>query len=104
MRTKIGCVFVCSSCRQTNFEDNVIPVQKLSPSPCSDLLQECLTRKISVNDLEYICLPCKCAIYRGYIPKLSIRNKCKFSPQLTELMLHPLEECLISPIIPFLKI
>ena len=24
-----GCIFVCSCCHQTNFEDNVIPVNKL---------------------------------------------------------------------------
>ena len=38
------------------------------------------------------------------VPKLSIKNKSGFPSQPIELKLHPLEERLISPIIPFMTI
>ena len=103
-KIQYGCIFVCSVCQQTNFEDTVLPVENLKLSAHSDLLKECLTGYISKNDTEYICIPCKTAIYKGNIPKLSIRNKCGFPAQLIELKLYPLEEQLISPIIPFMTI
>ena len=49
-------------------------------------------------------MPCKYAIYHGRVPKLSIQNKCGFPPQPKELKLLPVEECIISPIIPFMSI
>ena len=54
-----GCIFVCSSCHQTNFEDYVIPVHNLHTTVYRELLEKCLSGYASVNDVEYICLPCK---------------------------------------------
>ena len=73
-KTKYGCIFVCGSCQQTNFEDNVIPVKILRPGTHCDLLNMCLTGCTSIYNIEYICLPCKSVRYNGRIPKLSIKN------------------------------
>ena len=99
-----GCIFPCSVCQQTNFPEQVIPVTNLHPGAHQVLLNECLTGYKSLDDIEYICLPCKNAIYRGQVPRLSIRNKCGFPQQPPELLLFPLEERLISPIIPFMNV
>ena len=99
-----GCIFPCSVCQQTNFPEQVIPVTNLRPGAHQVLLNECLTGYKSLDDIEYICLPCKNAIYRGQVPRLSIRNKCGFPQQPPELLLFPLEERLISPIIPFMNV
>ena len=88
-KMKHGCIFVCSVCHQTQFEDLVVPVNTLRPSLHGDLLQECLTGYISENDTEFICLPCKRAIYKGKVPRLSIKNKCGFPNLPEELKLHP---------------
>ena len=70
-----GCVFVCSACHQTNFEDNVLPVQNLHLSVHSDLLKAYFTGYLSENAMEFLCLPCKNAIHKGTIPKLSIKKQ-----------------------------
>ena len=97
-----GCIFPCSVCQQTNFPEQVIPVTNLCPGAHQVLLSECLTGYKSLDDIEYIFLPCKNAIYRGQVPRLSIRNKCGFPQLPPELLLFPLEERLISPIIPYI--
>ena len=58
-----GCIFPCSVCQQTNFPEQVIPVTNLCPGAR-------LTGYKSLDDIEYICLPCKNAIYRGQVPRL----------------------------------
>ena len=69
-----------------------------------DLLKECLSGYKSVNQIEYTCQPCKMAIYKGCVPKLSLKNKCGFPEQPVELQLHHLEEVIIVPVIPFMTI
>ena len=69
-----------------------------------DLLKECLSGYKSVNQIEYICQPCKMVIYKGHVPKLSLKNKCGFPEQPVELQLHCLEEVIIAPVIPFMTI
>ena len=76
----------------------------LYPGAHQVLLNECLTGYKSLDDIEYICLPCKNAVYRGQVPRLSMRNKCSFPGQPPKLVLFPLEERLISPIIPFMNV
>ena len=73
-----GCIFPCSVCQQNNFPEQVIPMTNLRPGAHQVLLNECLTGYKSLDDTEYISLPCKNAIYRGQVPRLSIRNKCGF--------------------------
>ena len=91
-KIQYGCVFVSSMCQQINFEDAVLPVENLKSSAHSALLKECLTSYIAENDTENICIPCKTAIYKGNIPKLSIRNKGGFPTQPIELKSYPLKE------------
>ena len=50
-----GCVFVCSTCHQTNFEDKVLPVQNLQPPVHSDLLKAFMTiRKLPMGGQQSI--------------------------------------------------
>ena len=90
-KIQCGCIFVCSVCHQTNFEEHVIPVKKLCSSPHQVLPHDCLTGYKPVDSVEYICLTCKKSIYRGQVPKLSIKNKCGFPIQPPELILFPLK-------------
>ena len=76
-RISKGCIYVCSTCQQTQFEDNVVPVNNLQTAHM-DLLKECLSGYKSVYQIEYICQPCKTAIYKGCVPKLSLKNQCGF--------------------------
>ena len=86
-------VYLYVVCNQTNFEEHVIPVTKLHSSTHQVLLHDCLTGYKSVDSVEYyICLTCKKSIYRGQVPRLSIKNKCGFPIQPLELLLFPLEE------------
>ena len=98
-----GCIYVCSTCQQTQFEDNVVPVNNLWTAHM-DLLKECLLGYKSVNQIEYICQPCKMAIYKGCVPKLSLKNESGFPEQPIELQLYHLEEVIIAPVIPFMTI
>ena len=82
----------------------MIPVKNLRPGTHCDLLNMCLTSCTSIYNIEYICLPCKSAIYNGRIPKLSIKNNCGFPPPPDELNLYPVEERIISPLMPFMTI
>ena len=66
-----GPVYVCSSCHQTDFANNVVDVCNLHPQKHQTLLETCLTNFKSVNNKEWICLSCKCEIYAGLVPKLS---------------------------------
>ena len=93
-----GCIYVCSTCQQTQFEDNVVPVNNLQTAHM-DLLKECLSGYKSVNQIEYICQPCKMAIYKGCVPKLSLKNKCGFPKQPVELQLHHLEEVMLCKLL-----
>ena len=82
----------------------MIPVKNLGPGTHCDLLNMCLTGYTSIYNIEYICFPCKSAIYNGRIPKLSIKNNCGFPPQPDKLKLYPVEERIISPLMPFMTI
>ena len=99
-----GPIYVCSSCHQTHFRDNVHQVRTLRPGKHKDLLQQCLTSFVSVNNIEWLCVPCHNDIYNNLIPKLSIANKMGFPQQPAELTLYPLEETLIAPLLPFMTI
>ena len=82
----------------------MIPVKNLRPGTQHDILNMCLTGCTSIYNIEYICVPCKSSIYNGSIPKLSIKNNCGFPPQPDELKLYPVEEQIISPLMPFMTI
>ena len=66
-----GPIYVCSSCHQTHFANNVVDVCNLCPQKHQVLLETCLTNFKSVNNTEWLCLSCKREIYAGLVPKLS---------------------------------
>ena len=99
-----GPVYVCSSCYQTHFANNVVDVCNLHPQKHQTLLETCLTDFKSVNNKEWICLSCKREIYAGLVPKLSTANKVGFPKKPPELELNALEEFLAAPLSAFMRI
>ena len=99
-----GPIYVCSSCLQTQFADNVIMVSTLHPGKHQSLLEECLTQHKSIDEKEWICLSCKREIYGGFVPKLSQMNKVGFPEKPPELDLNRLEEFFIAPLSAFMTI
>ena len=102
--TRDGPIYVCTSCQQTMFRDDVDPLTALRPRRHCDLLEKCVTGYVSVDGIEWLCHSCKRDIYNGLYPKMSIANKCGFPERPPELILHPLEETLIAPLLPFMTI
>ena len=74
-----GPIYVCSSCLQTQFADNVVDVSTLHPGTHHSLLDQCLNQYKSIRGKEWLCFSCKCEIYDGLVPKLSKKNKVGFS-------------------------
>ena len=99
-----GPIYVCSSCLQTHFADNVFKVSTLHPGKHQLLLEECLTHYKSIDEEEWLCLSCKREIYDGLVPKLSQMNKVGFPEKPQELDLNRLEEFFIAPLSAFMII
>ena len=99
-----GPIYICSSCHQTEFSNNVVDVCTLNPGKHQILLETCLTDFKSVNDKEWLCMSCKRQIYEGQIPKLSEANKVGFPKRPLELDINGLEEFLAAPLSAFMKI
>ena len=95
---------MCSVCQQTQFKDKVNDINRLKKNKYTNLLNQCKTNYKSVNNQEYICHTCKDYIYKGKIPKLSIKNGCGFPHKPDELNLFNLEERFISPVMAFMLI
>ena len=102
--TSQGPIYVCTSCLQTMFSDDVDDVSKLRPGKHQSLFSECCTGYISIGGREWLCHSCKHEIYQDQYPKLSKANKVYFPDRPPELNLYPLEETLISPLLPFMTI
>ena len=102
--TSQGPVYVCTACLQTMFVDDVDDVASLRPGKHKELLKECCTGYISIDGREWLCHSCKHEIYQDKYPKLSKANKVCFPERPPELDLFPLEETLISPLLPFMTI
>ncbi len=102
--TSEGPVYVCSSCYQTHFVQNVQRVSGLQSGAHQQLLEECLTGYLSKDNVEWICLTCKLDIYKDLVPKLFVKNKMGFLEKPEELCLFPLKETLIAPLIPFMTL
>ena len=96
----IGPVYVCSCCHQTWFKHSVSRVTSLSNYE----QQTYLTKFVSVDDKEWVCLTCKSNICAGKVPRLSVLNGMKWPEKPKELELFPLEERLIALRIPFMQI
>ena len=99
-----GPIYVCSLCQQTQFKDKVNDINKFKKNKYTNLLNQCKTNYKSVNNQEYICHTCKDYIYKGKIPKLSIKNGCGFPHKPDKLNLFNLEEQFISPVMAFMLI
>ena len=95
---------MCSVCQQTQFKDKVNDINRLKKKKYTNLLNQCKTNYKSVNNQEYICHTCKDYIYKGKIPKLSIKNGCGFPHKPDKLNLFNLEEQFISPVMAFMLI
>lgn len=98
-----GPLFVCTSCNQSWFRENVHQANFLK---CNVSLKlKCTNGTKSVNNIEWVCLTCKLHLNAGKIPECSIGNGMKFPHIPSELKgLTQLEERLISPRIPFMMI
>ena len=99
-----GPIYVCSSCLQTHFADQVFKVSTLDPGKHQSLLEECLTQYKSIDEEEWLCISCKREIYDGHVPKLSQVNKVGFPEKRQELDLNRLEEFFIAPLSTFMTI
>ena len=99
-----GPIYVCSSCLQTQFPNNVVDVSTLHPGIHQSLLEECLTQYKSINGKEWLCLSCKREIYDGLVPKLSKKNKVGFPDKPPELDMNRLEEFFVAPLSAFMTI
>ena len=96
----IGPVYICSCCHQTWFKHSVSQVTSLS----YDQQQKYLTKFISIDNKEWVCVTCKSSICAGKVPKLSVLNGMEWPTKPKELDLFPLEERLIALRIPFMQI
>ncbi|KAJ8049089.1 hypothetical protein HOLleu_01670 [Holothuria leucospilota] len=102
---KQGPSFVCTAYLQTWFRHSVVQLKLLKVSDdITTLLAKCWIGYISMYEKEWICRTCVKHIKKGQIPRLSIVNNCHFPPKPPELNIHPLEERLLSPRIPFMQI
>ena len=99
-----GPIYVCSSCLQTQFANNVVDVSTLHPGIHQSLLEECLTQYTSISGIEWLCLSCKQEIYDGLVPKLSKKNKVGFPDKPPELDFNRLEEFFVAPLSAFMTI
>ena len=98
--------YECTCCQQLWFKQSVMNVASMvmnKPGIIS-LFEQCCTNYISIHHIELVCSTCKKSIYAGKIPKLSIYDRMGFPQRSSELELCPLEECLVSPRIPFMHI
>ena len=102
--TKDGPIYVCTSCLQTMFKDDVQDVTRLRPGHHKLMLDKCITGKISIDGKEWLCNSCRVEIYHDHIPKLSKANLVGFPERPDELKLFPLEETLIAPLLPFMTL
>lgn len=102
--TRHGPIYICTCCQQTMFRDDVEDISQLRPGNHGDLLKRCQTNYISVDGKEWLCSTCKRDIYQDMCPKMAIVNKAGFPKKPDALQLHPLEETLVSPLLPFMRI
>lgn len=69
-----------------------------------NIVQSCITGFRSVDDTEWICNTCHSNLREGKLPQCLKANNMSFPEKPEVLDLTPLEERLISPCIPFMKI
>ena len=102
--TSEGPIYICSVCQQMNFKDKVQLIKKLRINKYTNLLNDCKTNYMSINNDEYICNTCKYYIFKGIIPKISVKNGCSFVFKPDALNLFNLEERYVSPVMAFMLI
>ncbi len=97
-----GPVYVCTSCLQLNFLDDVSDVSRLHQGYTCNCLKSVKQRQ--KHRVLWLCNTCKRDISQDMIPKLSSMNKVGFPHHPDVLCLHPLEETLIVPLLPFMTV
>lgn len=93
-KIKHGPVYVCSSCHQTWFQENVSKVENISLGSLDK--RRFLTQFKSVGNEEWICHTCHASLKNSKVPKLSVANGMVRPNKPIELDLYPLEERLVS--------
>ena len=69
------------------------------------ILEQCRTRKLSIDEEEYICTTCKNHLKKNAIPDISVSNGLQLDEITHELNdLNSLESVFISRRIPFMKL
>lgn len=100
-----GPEFICTCCDQMWYKSSVIKCDANRCKTCSqNIVKSCVTGFQSVNDTEWICVTCDSNLKKGKVPSCSKANKMGFPDKPDLLNLTPLEERLISPLIPFMQI
>lgn len=101
--TSKGPEYVCTSCCQIFFRHSVIIMKTKNFKAC--LIKDCVKGIKSVSGMEYICYQCNNYLKNSEVPPCSIGNNMSFPDVPDELKnLTQLEQLLISPRIPFMKI
>lgn len=101
--TSKGPEYVGTSCCQIFFRHSVIIMKTKNFKAC--LIRDCVKGIKSVNGMEYICYQCNNYLKNSEVPPSSIGNNMSFPDVPDELKnLTQLEQLLISPRIPFMKI
>lgn len=101
----VGPVYVCTCCYQTWFRHSVSKFNSIKFTTAqADFCKDCITGHKSFDGQEWLCHTCCAALKRMKIPKLSTKSKMRFPSKPNELVLHELEERLLSLRIPFMQI
>jgi len=102
---KCGPEYICTCCDQLWYRSSVTKCDANKYTKCTKhLLDVCITGKISVDNMEWVCSTCHSNLSDGKLPVCSKADKMNFPVKPECLNLTPLEERLISPRIAFMQI
>ena len=102
-KIKEGPNYICSCCTQLFFKHSFSTCKSIMKTS-SSLVNICLTKKVSVDNEEWICNTCKNALKQGKIPACSVANKMTFPKIPEELKITQMEERLIAPRLAFMQL
>ena len=100
---KCGPRYLCTCCDQLWYKLSVVKCNAKNDRVCSQHILSCITGEKSVDDTEWICIPCHSNLKKGKLPTCGKANEMSFPKKPGILNLTPLEEWLISPRIPFIR-
>lgn len=100
-----GPEYVCSCCDRLWYKCSVVKCDANKYKACSpEIVKSCLTGVKRGNDTDWICITCDSNLKKGKLPGCCKANKMGFPYKPDVLNLTSLEERLISPRIPFVRI